>query len=92
MDRRGGGRKKIYTFIKLKIEVPPVIIESTIGSERLENVIKSLNSISTSINYRFILPFFFVFFFGALHSDSNSFQRQPATAPTSLVDLKEHDR
>lgn len=32
-------RKKIYTFIILKIEVPPVIIKSTVRSERLENLI-----------------------------------------------------
>lgn len=32
-------KKKIYTFIILEIEVPPVIIKSTVGSERLESLI-----------------------------------------------------
>lgn len=33
------GEKKIYTFITPEIEVPPVIIKSTVGSERLERLI-----------------------------------------------------
>lgn len=32
------GEKKIYTFVILKIEVPPVFVMSTVGSERLENL------------------------------------------------------
>lgn len=31
--------EKIYTFITPEIEVPPVIIKSTAGSERLERLI-----------------------------------------------------
>lgn len=38
------GKKNIHIFIILKIEVPPVIINSTVGRERLEN----LNMISTA--------------------------------------------
>lgn len=34
-----GKRGKIYTFIMPEIEVPPVIIKSTVGSERLERLI-----------------------------------------------------
>lgn len=37
------GEKKIYTFIVIKIEVPPVIIKSTAGNESLENLNKPYN-------------------------------------------------
>lgn len=45
IDVHGKRKKKIYTFVILKIEVPPVIVKSTIGSERLEN----LNMVSTAL-------------------------------------------
>lgn len=44
--------EKIYTFIMPEIEVPPVIIKSTVGSERLERLIM----LSTDRNvFRFVL-------------------------------------
>lgn len=38
-DVHGKRGKKIYTFITPVIEVPPVIIKSTVGSERPERLI-----------------------------------------------------
>lgn len=44
--------EKIYTFIMPEIEVPPVIMKSTVGSERLERLIM----LSTARNlFRFVL-------------------------------------
>lgn len=58
-------KKKIYTFIILKIEeVPPVIIKSTVESERLE----TLNVLSTGFQH----PENTVFYFFALRSKFNS--------------------
>lgn len=49
--------KKIYTFIILKIEVPPVIVKSTVEWKAGE-LKRGLNSVSTSIKRPFHFPRF----------------------------------
>ena len=70
-------KKKIYTFIILKIEeVPPVIIKSTVESERLEN----LNVLSTGFQHpeNTVLFIYSLFFCSALKIQFS--HRRPATA------------
>lgn len=77
-------KKKIYTFIILKIEeVPPVIIKSTVESERLE----TLNVLSTGFQHPENTVFIFL-----LCAQNSILSSSTCDCLRALVDLREYDR